>query len=162
MASESSPLTQPHGTRRARPARNLVVTAAVLCLCAAVALIATAWNVNSGTVTAQEKLVVIDAPASLARMGQLRLTPDQALALQRLYLYNTDEADMWIRIAEAIDHDRVNDPALPPVSDAIQEEVAGAQKEQDLEREAMQNYYNGNANDATSWASRGGVFLVEV
>jgi hypothetical protein len=57
------------------------------------------------------------------------------------------QTDMWIRIAEAIDKDAVNDPALPPVPDEIADEAQRAKAEQDLERGAQQSYYAGQQND---------------
>jgi len=71
-----------------------------------------------------------------------RREAQQLLAMeQRLSVIYSPEAqtDMWIKIAEAIDHDAVNDPALPPVSDAISAEAAKAQAEQEAEQKAMQN-----------------------
>jgi len=71
-----------------------------------------------------------------------RREAQQLLAMeQRLSVIYSPEAqtDMWIKIAEAIDHDAVNDPALPPVSDAISTEAAQAQAEQEAEKKAMQN-----------------------
>ncbi len=58
------------------------------------------------------------------REAQQLLAQQQALDL----VYSPEgQTDMWIRIAEAIDKDAVNNPALPPVSDAIKEEAAKAQ-----------------------------------
>ena len=47
------------------------------------------------------------------------------------------QTDMWLKVAEAIDKDRVNNPALPPVSDAISAEAKQAQAEQQAERDAQ-------------------------
>jgi hypothetical protein len=58
------------------------------------------------------------------REAQQLLAQQQALGL----VYSPEgQTDMWIRIAEAIDKDAVNNPALPPVSDAIKDEAAKAQ-----------------------------------
>ena len=71
------------------------------------------------------------------REAQQLLAQQQALNV----IYSPEgQTDMWIRIAEAIDKDAVNDPALPPVPDAIKDEAGRAQQEQDLEREVQQNY----------------------
>jgi predicted RNase H-like nuclease (RuvC/YqgF family) len=55
---------------------------------------------------------------------------------------------MWIRIAEAIDWDAVNDPALPPVSDEIQAEVEIAEQEQQIQWDIEQAQRQGEQTSA--------------
>ena len=94
---------------------------------------------------------VHDETKSTKLMGSwvaVEYLPGAALRQQTLSVVYSPESqtDMWIRIAEAIDKDAVNDPALPPVPDAIAEEAGRAQAEQDAEREAQKNFYEGQAD----------------
>jgi hypothetical protein len=84
------------------------------------------------------------------REAQQLLAQQQALNV----IYSPEgQTDMWIRIAEAIDKDAVNDPALPPVPDAIKDEAGRAQQEQDLEREVQKNYNHGQEPGPFGFAS---------
>jgi hypothetical protein len=96
-----------------------------------------------GSWVVAEQPGVVYLPRAALRQQSLRRTSQQSLSV----VYSPEaQTDMWIRIAEAIDKDAVNDPALPPVPDAIADEAGRAQAEQDAEREAQKNFYAGQAD----------------
>lgn len=106
---------------------------------------------TSSTATAQSKLGMLGGAMSPelvyipSREAQHLLAQHQSLSV----IYSPEgQTDMWIKIAEAIDHDAVNDPALPPVSDEIQAEAARAAAEQKAEYDAQQAYNQGHGSAA--------------
>ena len=122
-----------------------------LALVAAVGLVAVA--VATGSTAPQSKLglwgsAISESPELVyipSREAQQLLAQHQSLNV----IYSPEgQTDMWIKIAEAIDHDAVNNPALPPVSDEIQAEAARAAAEQQAEYDAQQAYNQGQGSAA--------------
>ncbi len=90
------------------------------------------------------------------REAQQLLAQQQALDL----VYSPEgQTDMWIRIAEAIDKDAVNNPALPPVSDAIKDEAAKAQSGTHSQKPALHSEYDEaltyeNSFQSKTWSAK--------